>query len=47
MKFLDTLNDIPLKNYQAFSLIEEPSIEDYIKCLLGINETQLKKLKSN
>jgi hypothetical protein len=47
MKFPDTLNDIPLKNYQAFSLIEEPSIEDYIKCLLGINETQLKKLKSN
>lgn len=47
MKFPDTLNDIPLKNYQAFSLIEEPSIDDYIKCLLGLNDSQLNKLKSN
>lgn len=47
MKFPDTLNDIPLKHYQSFSSIEEPTIEDYIKCLLGINDKHLNKLKAN
>lgn len=45
MNFPETINDIPLKNYQEFTIIEEPSDDDYITCLLGITKEQLNKFK--
>jgi hypothetical protein len=41
MKFPDTLNDIPLKNYQTLVSILEPNDEDYLTSLLGITKEQL------
>lgn len=46
MKFPESLSDIPLERYQAFAAIEEPTSEDLVKAILGINDTQLSKFKS-
>ena len=42
-----TLNDIELQSYQRFVLIEEPTNEDLVKCLLNINQIELNKLKAS
>ena len=47
MKFPETLNDIPLKNYQNFLEIKEPTKDDFIKSILDINDEQLNKLKAS
>lgn len=47
MKFPETLNDIPLKNYQSFLAIKEPTKDDFIKSIVGINDEQLNKLKAS
>ena len=47
MKLPMTLNDIELQSYQRFVLIEEPTNEDLVKCLLNINQIELNKLKAS
>lgn len=47
MNFPETLNDITLKRYQDFSKIEEPTNEDLIKSLLGLNDSQLNRFKAS
>ena len=42
-----SLRQIKLKNYQKFSLKENPSNEDLIKCILGISSQDLSKIKAN
>ena len=46
MNFPNTLRDIPLKNYQEFLKIQDPSNDDLIKCILNISDTQLNRFKS-
>ena len=41
-----SLKYVKLKDYQKFSLIENPSNEDLIKCITGINSLDLAKLKA-
>ena len=47
MKFPESLNDIQLHKYQDFAKIEEPTNEDLVKCLLGINQSQLNHFKAS
>lgn len=47
MIFPESLNDISLNKYQTFSKIEEPTNEDMVKCLIGLNNDQLNKFKAS
>jgi len=40
-----TLKEVKLKDYQDFLLIEDPSNDDLLKCILNINTKQLGKIK--
>ena len=40
-----TLKEVQLKDYQDFLLIENPSNDDLLKCILNINTKQLGKIK--
>jgi len=40
-----TLKEVKLKNYQEFLLIENPSNDDLLKCILNINTKELGKIK--
>ena len=40
-----TLKEVKLKDYQDFLLIENPSNDDLLKCILNINTKQLGKIK--
>lgn len=41
-----SLKYVKLKDYQKFTLIENPTNDDLIKCITGINSLDLAKLKS-
>jgi len=40
-----TLKEVKLKDYQDFLLIEDPSNDDLLKCILNINTKELGKIK--
>ena len=40
-----TLKEVQLKDYQDFLLIENPSNDDLLKCILNINTKELGKIK--
>lgn len=45
MKFPETLNDIKLNSYQKYLEREDPTEEDFIKDMLGVNDEQLSIFK--
>jgi len=47
MKFPDSLNDITLRKYQDLYSMQEPSNEDMVKALIGLNNEQLNKFKAS